>query len=87
MRKQPDNQQHDKKALNAKDGERIDLPRPADDGASRGAREDLEIAYETEERAKRDKAGARDGAVLAQMLLSDTGTGNPGLKRLVCVHE
>ncbi|MEA2835425.1 MAG: hypothetical protein QOG66_3627 [Methylobacteriaceae bacterium] len=44
MRKQPDDQQHDKEALNAKDGEHMDVPRPADDGAGRGAREDLEIA-------------------------------------------
>jgi hypothetical protein len=44
-----------KPAAKAEDGERIDPPKPADDGALRGAREDLDIAHEEEE-AERGKA-------------------------------
>jgi hypothetical protein len=55
MQKQASNVSHDKEAPKAEDGERIDPPKPADDGAIRGAREDLDIAHELEQEAKHGK--------------------------------
>jgi hypothetical protein len=37
------------------DGERIDSPQPGDDGAIRGAREDLDIAHALDEDAEGNK--------------------------------
>jgi hypothetical protein len=38
MEKEPHTSPHEKPAPKAEDGERIDPPKPADDGAIRGAR-------------------------------------------------
>ncbi|GAC1339856.1 MAG: hypothetical protein NVSMB26_27820 [Beijerinckiaceae bacterium] len=38
-----------------RDGERIDSPQPDDDGAIRGAREDLDIAHALDKDAERNK--------------------------------
>jgi hypothetical protein len=56
MQKEPHTPPHEKEAPKAEDGERIDPPKPADDGAIRGAREDLDIAHELEEEAKSGEA-------------------------------
>jgi hypothetical protein len=56
MQKETNHVPHEKPAPKAEDGERIDPPKPADDGAIRGAREDLDIAHEVEEEEKRGKA-------------------------------
>jgi hypothetical protein len=53
MQREPRHSPHEKEAPKAEDGERIDPPKPADDGAIRGAREDLDIAHELEEEAER----------------------------------
>jgi hypothetical protein len=57
MQKEGNQVAHEKPTPNAEDRERIDLLKPPDDGAIRGAREDLGIAHELEEEAaKRGKA-------------------------------
>jgi hypothetical protein len=56
MQKEANQLPHEKPAPKAEDGERIDPPKPADDGVIRGAREDLDIAHELDEEAKRGKA-------------------------------
>jgi hypothetical protein len=55
MQKEPYKSPREKEAPKAEDGERIDAPKPADGGAIRGAREDLDIAHELEEEAKSGK--------------------------------
>jgi hypothetical protein len=56
MQKEANQVPHETPAAKAEDGERIDPPKPADDGAIRGAREDLDIAHEEEEVAERGEA-------------------------------
>ena len=55
MQKEANQLPHEKPASKAEDGERIDPAKPADGDAIRGAREDLDIAHELEEEAKRGK--------------------------------
>jgi hypothetical protein len=55
MQKEPDKPPHETKAPKPEDGERIDAPKPANGGAIRGAREDLDIAHELEEEAESGK--------------------------------
>jgi hypothetical protein len=56
MQKEANQVPHETPAAKAEDGERIDPPKSADDGAIRGACEDLDIAHEREEEAERGKA-------------------------------
>ncbi|MBV8850356.1 MAG: hypothetical protein JOZ16_12315 [Methylobacteriaceae bacterium] len=56
MQQAPENpSRNDAPAPKAEDGERIDAPRPTNDGAIRGEREDLDAAHEVEEEAARGK--------------------------------